>query len=79
MMELDLATVEEKKYREFKEHKRVKESHSDRDFIKGHTTSFEFQEDEEFAKVFDTTFEFQEDEEFDRLINNTSFKLQGGR
>ena len=79
MMELNVATVEGKKYKESREHKRVEESHSDGDFIKGHTTSFEFKEDKEFAKVFDTTFEFQEDEEFDRLINNTSFKLQGGR
>jgi hypothetical protein len=66
MMELDMATVEEKKYREFKEHKRVKR----------HTTSFEFQEDKEFAKVFNTTSEFQEDEEFDRLVNDTSFNFK---
>ena len=38
MMELNVATVEGKKYKESREHKRVEESNSDRDVIKGHTT-----------------------------------------
>ena len=47
MMELDVATMEEKKWRESKEHKEVDESPTDRDFAKGQTTTFKFQEDDE--------------------------------
>jgi hypothetical protein len=37
-MELDMATVEERKYKESKEYEEIDESHTD--IVKGHTTTF---------------------------------------
>jgi hypothetical protein len=76
-MELDMATVEERKYDESRENKEDKEFdmvfNMNRDIVEGHTTTFEFKEDVEFAKVFyNTTFEVEkneEDEEFDKVFN----------
>ena len=56
-----------------KENEEIDGSHTDRDIVKGHTTTFEFEENEEFDKVFNNTnFEFEEneeDEEFNKVFN----------
>ena len=77
-MELDMATVEERKYKESKEYEEINESHTDRDIVKGHTTTYEFEEVEEFAKVSNnTTFENEEHKDFDRDIvkRHATFKF----
>jgi hypothetical protein len=76
-MELDMATVEERKYEEYEVYKEIDESHTDRDFVKGHTTTYEFNEVEEVAKVSNnTTFQFQEDEEFAKMFYTTNFEFE---
>ena len=76
-MELDMATVVERKYEESKEVEVIDESHTDRDIVKGHTTTNKFEEVEEFDKVSNnTTFEFEEDVEFAKVFYTTTFEFE---
>ena len=43
-MELDMATVEERKHNKSKEYEEIDESHTDRYIVKGHTTTNNFEE-----------------------------------
>jgi hypothetical protein len=89
MMELDMATVEKRRYRKSKEHKKVEESHSDGDFDKlFNNISFEIKEDNEIDEMFgDITRgnfcnaveeheRFKEEEEFANTFHTTTFKFQ---
>jgi hypothetical protein len=76
-MELNMATVEERKYEKYEVYKEIDESHTDREFVKGHTTTYEFKEVKEVAKVSkNTTVKFQEDEEFAKVSYITNFEFE---
>ena len=71
MMELDMATVETRRYRKSEVNKRVEECNSNRDFIKGPTTSFEYNEDEEFERLFNNiSFNSGTDEMFSMRVRS---------
>ena len=73
-MELDMATVETRRYRKSDVNKRVEECNSNRDFIKGPTTSFEYNEDEEFDRLFNNiTFNSETDEMFGDITGENFF------
>jgi hypothetical protein len=85
-MELDMAMVEEMKYKENKEDEEFdKVLNMDRDITKGHIT-VNFEEYEEYVdlvvshtdivKGHTTTFEFKEDEEFAKVFYTTTFKFE---
>ena len=77
MMELDMATVEKRRYRKSKEHKKVEESHSDGDFDKlFNNISFEIKEDNEIDEMFGDITRgnfFNEVEEHERFKEEEEF------
>ena len=75
-MEIEMATLKERKYEGSEEYEEIDECHTDRDIVKG-LSRLENEEDEEFAKVFNTTtFEFEEDEEFAKVFYTTTFEFE---